>query len=310
MGKKKQVDINGAPLQAVTIGEIKTSKYGWIGTLLLFSLFIGIVYFLPEISKLYQEYFGGSTVPSATPPTNNTTNETNTTDDPEDIGNAPIYKFDKDVSVTVEDLIFSDIVLAEDGLSFKITNQSEDAVDIEKINLYIETYDTNTKEKQILNTIALDGLLTSGDSNSYSFAIETEAQFFSIKEILEEDYTYIILEPGENGIATLTCEKENDKISYYFIDNKLVEFNHVATLMKDDINYDNQYAEYYNLLTKYNSIAGATPRIRSYADYIVFTMQIDYNFFGITLDNDYYFAKDSSPRVVNFKMQSKLFDCK
>ena len=54
MGKKTKVDINSAPLEAVTIGQIKKSKYGWIGTIIIFVLFISVVYFLPELSKYYQ----------------------------------------------------------------------------------------------------------------------------------------------------------------------------------------------------------------------------------------------------------------
>ena len=45
MGKKKKVDINSAPLQAVTIGKVKDNKYGWVVVLFLFSLFGAIIYF-------------------------------------------------------------------------------------------------------------------------------------------------------------------------------------------------------------------------------------------------------------------------
>lgn len=313
MGKKKKVDINGAPLQSVTIGEIKKSKYGWIGTILLFCLFVGVVYFLPELSKFYQSYIEGGTVPSNNRPSgnttfNNTTNDNTTKEEPKE--DSTIYEFGKDISVKVGNLDISNISLTENELSFKVANKSDDNIDLEELNIYVEMYNDNTKDKQITNTIAITGLLSSGDSKVYSYSIASSAKFFSIKEILEEDYTYIIIEPNEDGVALLTCENDTEKFTYSFIDDKLTDINHVSTLMKDDEDYDNKYAIFYGYISKYSSVAGATPRIRSYEDYIVFTFHIDYNYFGLTLEEDYYFAKNSSPRIVNFKMESKLFNCK
>ena len=40
MARRRKVNIDTNPLQSVTIGRTDTKKYGWIGTLFLFIIFI------------------------------------------------------------------------------------------------------------------------------------------------------------------------------------------------------------------------------------------------------------------------------
>jgi len=42
---------------------------------------------------------------------------------------------------------------------------------------------------------------------------------------------------------------------------------------------------------------------------LTYNIKIDYSSFNSQIENDYYFAKDVSPRVVNFKMESLLYEC-
>ena len=56
MARRRKVNIDTNPLQSVTIGRTDTKKYGWIGTLFLFIIFIVVIYFLPDIQKAYRDY--------------------------------------------------------------------------------------------------------------------------------------------------------------------------------------------------------------------------------------------------------------
>ena len=46
--KNKNVNINGNPLEPISIGQVKENKYGWIGVIIIFGLFIAI----PEFYSL------------------------------------------------------------------------------------------------------------------------------------------------------------------------------------------------------------------------------------------------------------------
>ena len=59
MAKKKKINLNGAPLQEITIGTIKKNRFGWIGTLILFGIFGAFIYYLPELSKYYEAFSKG-----------------------------------------------------------------------------------------------------------------------------------------------------------------------------------------------------------------------------------------------------------
>lgn len=317
MGKKKTVDINGAPLEAVTIGEIKKSKYGWIGTILLFVLFISIVYFLPELSKYYQDFINGNatgtnnivnnTVDNSI--TNNTTNETEESEE-DTIITDNTYTFGSDLTVTKDNLLFSEISLFNNTLSFKVANNGEETVDLVNDNLYFETYDSNTSEKNILNTIMLTGILAAGQEETFFFEIKEGALYFDIKEITEKDYTYIVLEPDENNIARLTCIKDHETLSYEFVNDKLDVITISAIVPKIDANYDMLYANYHTLVIKYGANSGVNASLSTSGDNLNFNMNIDYTYFNFPIEGDYYFAKDTASRIVNFKMQSMLFDCK
>ena len=49
LARRRKVNIDANPLQSVTIGRTDTKKYGWIGTLFLFIIFIVGLYLLPYI---------------------------------------------------------------------------------------------------------------------------------------------------------------------------------------------------------------------------------------------------------------------
>ena len=156
MGKKTKVDINSAPLEAVTIGQIKKSKYGWIGTIIIFVLFISVVYFLPELSKYYQQITQGNTTNNKAP-INNVTNEV-IEEEPEEqipVVDDSLYSFENDFEVSLADLSFSNVTLNNNLLSFAVKNTSNQTISLEDKKLYFITFDSNTEEKNTLNTIEL-----------------------------------------------------------------------------------------------------------------------------------------------------------
>lgn len=310
MGKKKKVDINGKPLEAVTIGQIKQSKYGWIGTILLFALFGGVIYFLPDITKLYQEFESGSTKPAGNSTNNTLVNpDEEEPDAPETPVESKLYLFGTDNVLTKGDLEFTQISYINNVLSFKIVNKSNTTYNLENLNLYFETYDLNTAEKNILNTIAIKGNLAGEATVEYTFNIKGGALYFDIKEIKEDDYTYIDLTPDENNNVVLTCVKGEETVKYTFFNNSLKKVENKVVISKTDVNYDNLYSKYNTLVVKYGTTNGIKTSLSTNMLNMTFNMEIDYSYFTETIENNYYFTSGETPRVVNFKMESELFEC-
>ena len=311
MGKKKKVDINGTPLEAITIGQIKQNRFGWIGMIILFALFGGVIYFLPEITKFYQDYISGGVSVGGNIPINNTVS--NTTEEPsgeeEPIVSETLYSFGTDVIVNYENLEFTQISYVNNVLTFNVTNKSTASINLNNSDLYFETYDTNAEARNTLNTIALKGVIPVGETAEKSYEINGGATYFSIYKILEEDYTYIDLTPDENNNILLTCVKGQETVAYSFFHDKLKTIENTVVVSKSDANYDLLYSRYNTLVVKYGSINGIKTSLSTNMLNMTFKMHIDYGYFTNTIENDYYFAKDTSPRVVYFKMESELFEC-
>ncbi|MBQ6841148.1 MAG: hypothetical protein IJO63_03440 [Bacilli bacterium] len=312
MGKKKKVDINGKPLEAVTIGRVKDNKYGWIGVLFLFALFIGIIYFLPELNKMYQEYMSGSSAmaPSGMGTTNNTVvnpNEDETGENEETT--ETYYKFGTDLNVTVDDLEFTAISYINNVLTFNVTNSGSKNINLDELELYFSTYDNNTEENMILNSVAIKGSLVSEATKEYSFNIKEGALYFNIKQIPEEEYTYIDLVTDEAGNAILKCTKDREELTYTFVDNKLNLVNHSNIVYKDSENYSVLYEEYNNMVVRYGDVNGVNAKLSELSSYLWYKLQVDYSQTKDKIDYEYYFDKETTPRVVNFIMESVLFEC-
>ncbi|MBE6148571.1 MAG: hypothetical protein E7167_03675 [Firmicutes bacterium] len=311
MGKKKKGGINGAPLQSVTIGEIKKSKYGWIGTILLFCIFGGVIYYLPDITKLYQEYNGTSSTDNKVPG-NNTTNNTvidSGESDTDTEKTNQFLAFGTDTSFAIDKIEFRDIKMQNGILSFNAVTIGEISVSLNTLNLYIETYDKNTADANILNTIAIKGIVSPETPLNFSFNVKSGATHFNIKEILEDDYTYIDLTPDENNNIILTCKYEDETLVYTFVDDKLMTIENTVMVSKQDEKYNLKYQEYSSLVNRYGSTTGIKVSLSTNMYNLTYNIKIDYSSFNSQIENDYYFAKDVSPRVVNFKMESLLYEC-
>lgn len=313
MGKKKKVDINGTPLQAVTIGKVKDNKYGWVVVLFLFSLFCAIIYFLPDLTRLYNEYMSGGTAPVGNNGgINNTINNTTEPDEGEKdevSQEETLYTFGTDLSVTVDNLIFTDIRNMNNVLTFNVTNKSQETINLDELELYISVYDKNNEEKLVLNHLAILGEIEPEEMNDYSFDIKEGALYFNIKNISEDEYTYIDLMPDESGNITLTCEKDREKLVYLFVDNKLKLVEHSDIVYKDSADYEDAYNKYNTIVSEYENNSGIKTKLSILDSYLWYKMEVNYNLSGTSIDYKYYFDKDATPRVVNFIMESVLYEC-
>ena len=305
--KKRKVVKETSPLQSYEVGRIKENKYWYIKLLLFFGFFIAIIMYLPNITILYEKYFKGSTVPSGNvnPTNNNVTNNIVPDEgEPEEIEIK--YLFSDDKNIEVNDLEFNTIKLNNNSISFNVKNLLSDSVDLEETNVYFEVYD---QSDNLLKRIAISGELKDSESKKVSFSFEGEANYYMIKEILEDDYTYISLN-YDNNTSTLTCTNGNSKIIYTFNDEKLTRINHTDTIKKTDNGYDTKYTLYNDLYVSNHTKTGITSNFNVKDDVLNYKIIIDYAKAAEKVNNKFYFDKDTSPRVVSFKVESWEYDCK
>ena len=309
--KNKKANLNNNPLEPVTIAQVKESKFGWIGVILIFGLFIAIVYFLPEIEQLYQVYIKGNTsiIENNSSISNNVninTNE-NTTNDNENKEIDISYKFTDNNEIDIDNLTFNNINLDNNKLSINIQNNSKSLIKIDDLDLFMEIYDSNDN---LLNRIWLYGNIESESNLILIYTIKSNANYFKIKVIPEEDYTYEDFIIDDNNKTILTCNANNEQLIYTFINDKLIEINHTKKYAKTNSDYDSVYSSLSSLVINNNGKAGIKTIFNSNSIELNFSLTIDYNIFNSTIDNKYYFNKDISPRIVNFKVESMFFDCK
>ena len=312
--RKKKVDINAAPLESVTVGQIKQNKFGFIKLIVLFSLFGGIIFYLPELQKLYQLYFGSST-PSASSSnvnntnTNNTNNNTanNTSNNINNVVNPPNedevkkYLFNTDDKVLIDDYQFDNIKYKDKVLSFDVTNLTEKTLSLRESNVYFIVYFSNT----LVHYIGLNKTIEPSKKVSFTFNIDTIVDTYTIEEIPESTYPSVKLTDNK-----LTCEKANEKIQYTFDSNKLVSIAHTYIYASSNADYQDVYSKYLNYLFDYNTETGIKVLVSDNNEGFTYTMNINYAEYTGKIDYPLYYAKGTFAKNIKFLLESQFFNCK
>lgn len=302
MGKKKtQVSLNGSPLQAITIGQIKDHKYGWIGTILLFALFIGIVFYLPELFQIFEKYTSAPTAPA---PSGNIAS--NTTIRPEDEEKV-LYKINETDKLVFKDIEFNEIAFSNNKVSLKAINKTASVIKLEDYELYLEVYDSS---ENLLNRFYLNGSVIDDNGEVFTYDIKDGASLFNITELTEDDYDYIDIAIDDNQVSKLTCTKDTEELIYTFKDEKLKQINSKLTYSKDKEDYDYVYSYNSFLVSEYVDGESITGEFTEEDNSFTFNLSIDYNKNNIDLEEIKYFVKDTSPREVNFKLELLGYSCK
>ena len=308
MRKKKHKIVETSPLQAYTIGKIKENKFGFIKLIILFGLFFVVVFYLPDLSILYQKFIiGGILDPSAANTSNNgnvTNNITNNVTNNIVVDNK--YYFEANRVIEVNNIEFNTIEANNNEISFNAKNLLTTSVDIEKQNIYFELYDENDN---LLKRYAILGILKPNEEKIMTFNFDGEANYFDIKEILEDDYTYIDLKYDDNNLSYLICIKNSEKIMYTFLNEKLTKISFSDLVSKQASDYDAKYTLYNEMYVKYRKSDGISAVFNTANNELKYNITIDYTKFEESINNRLLFEKDVSPRVINFKVESWEYEC-
>ncbi len=318
MLKKKKNSKDTSPLQSYSVGKIKENKFGFIKIILCFTFFGAVIWFLPDLTIFYQQHIKGyfeSLLSGSAPTVSNNTVSNNTTPNNNTVGNVENnvvevenkYYFKDNKSVDVNNLTFSGAKYSQGELTFDVTNKLATSVNLEGTNVYFEVYDSS---ESLVKRFAILGVLNGNQSKKFTFHVNSPVEYYEVKEILEENYAYVLLEYDDDNISKLMCTRGNEKVLYTFFNEKLIKIDHVDEITKDDKDYDTKYTDYNSLYVKYRSNVGITSSFNVEDKILYYKMIINYNDSTIRPDYRLYFAKDTEPRIINFKVDSWEFDCK
>ncbi len=309
MSKKnnQKIIISNEELKPTVLYTIKEKKASLLGVIIVFALFIGVVYFLPQATALYEKYTKKDdiTIPSVKP-----NGDKEDDDQDADVPDVTLVKYNlsDNPTITNTDIIISDFTFQDGTLNFKITNAKATAANLKNKKYYLEVYNTSdTLIKRI--KIAEDNYAAS-ESKNYSYQLNsTNVGYFYLKEIAVDNYPNLNLEEVENR-ATLTCSLDDEILVYSFESKELKNISHTLTIKNTVSDYASQITTYQALATTYNGYNGVTASLNAITDGFTFNTTLDLTKANISnLNNNNYYAHKTNPNIVNFEMEARGYTC-
>ncbi len=307
MARRKKVNIDANPLQSVTIGRTDKKKYGWIGSLFLFIIFIVVIYFLPDIQKAYRDYLYNKAF------TNNyvnnnaiTENETNTTTNVTDNDKNTIYAFTNN-EVVLSEVTFSNINFDAGTLSFLVSNTVDKQLNMTNDLYFIRLYDDNNNQ---LGAVKINGSIANKSNKNFSFQLSINPTKYNIARLEESDYDLISLDVDNENKSAMTCKNSSgESILYFFENDKLYKFEDTIVVTNDNPSYSDLHAEYSNLVSTYEGKSGVSVYVADIDNGFRYRLTMDYNAGDYKIDNVYYYSKGVSPIKISYEMKANFFTC-
>lgn len=316
MGKKKkkeQIIINDNELEPTILGFLEDEKKGPWSLILLFSIFILVAIFLPNITEFVNKLMGKNTTGIIEP---------NVSPDKKDntLNNEEIKMYDLSDNLTFEynKINFSEFKKYQDNnnyyLSFKVENNSGNLLDFSKSKYYIETYNENKTllERHIfkysnLNDKAYMTQIINLNNDEYN---NLNKIMISLKN--NEDYADVTLKINSNQEYTLSCSNNSNTLIYSFDkDSKLLRINDTINYNNDNsTSYSNALLNYRNLVVSNNNKEGISSSLVEILTGFTFTTDINVKVASIKdLSNDNYYDNSAIPKEVKFEMESRSYNC-
>jgi len=316
MAKKKirNMKLEQNELQSTTIGIFESRKKSSIGIVLILTIFVLFIFFLPEISDKIDAYLhptvvtpgGGKKPVNPNPVPNPGVNDDKN----------QLYTFGSDLKIEKEDIIVDSFSLDKENgiLTFKVTNNSEKVLKFEDLNYYVELYNS---EQTLMERVKITGDVSINANLSQTLAKNIKTESASslgliglIKKTIK-DYNDINLTTNEDGSASLVCTANHEKVTYKFLNNKLREVTSEVSYMTTDTDYLEKYEENKNLSNTYNGKTGVTSTLFEFSEGYNITTNVFLNEASrLYVFNADSFKLDTEPKVIKFEMEAQGFSCK
>ena len=307
LAKKKQIVISEEELVPTTLAVVQDKKkanvFGMIWIFIIFIIFIAGVIYLPEISAYINSYLNPDVVVPNTPSKDNKKE-----DDTKDETSVKEYKIANDLEITEESFKISSFNIENNTIKFKITNLTSEVLELKDEHYFINLYSDN---KKLLQRIYLQDIISPSSEADATYDLsDSSASIISLVKISEEEYPSHIVTVPEEGVATLTCTKNYEKVEYLLNNNKVYVTNLLYEVNTTDANFNNLYNNYQALQTTYNNIEGVSSNITLENGLLSFKTIINLSSVKsdtLNLKTIYPFGTDA--KVIYFEMTASGYTC-
>ena len=307
---KEPIVIDKTPLKATSLGNLETKENGPLVAILWVGLLVVCIISLPYIADFAQNYQNNKIIDTPTKKPDHTSDNNTQGEITKD---QTIYNFEKNLVITENKFNLSDFSVANNVLTFKITNVGGDVDYFKKHNYFVELFND---DKTLLQRIKFDGI-TINKSKTITLNVDT-VSFTKISFIEKDvkDYPNVTLKTVSE-IPTLTCQNKDLKVIYTFStdeDNKLktIETNYsYASTNKD---YEQMLSRYETYATSYNSLGGVKATLIPINTGFTFKVNIDLATipeasYTSTFTDKYYYSLDTEAKIVAFELKTSGFTC-
>lgn len=307
LAKKKQIVISEEELVPTTLAVVQDKKkanvFGIIWIFIIFIIFIAGVIYLPEISAYINSYLNPDVVVPSTPSKDNKKE-----DDTKDETSVKEYKIANDLEITEESFKISNFNIENNTIKFKITNLTSEVLELKDEHYFVNLYSDN---KKLLQRIYLQDIISPSSEADATYDLsDSSASIISLVKISEEEYPSHIVTVPEEGVATLTCTKNYEKVEYLLNNNKVYVANLIYEVNTTDVNFNNLYNNYQTLQTTYNNIEGVSSNITLENGLLSFKTIINLSSVksdALNLKTIYPFGTDA--KVIYFEMTASGYTC-
>lgn len=314
MAKKKirNIKLEQNELKATTIGIFENRKKSSVGIVLILTIFVMFIIFLPEISKMVDEYLHPKTTIPVKPKPVTPVPAPDPGEEEPDL----LSKFEASLKIDNEDITVDNFVLDEVNktLSFKVTNNRDESVRFEELNYYLELY---TNDETLMERVKVTGEASIGSGLSISLTKklkDTTASTLGLVGLVAKttnDYNNVTLNTNEDGSAAMVCTSANEKVTYKFMNQGLREVTSEVSYMVTEPDYLTNYENNKKLSDTYKSKTGIVSTWFEYSEGYNITTNINLS----EASRLYVFNADSfsagvEPKVVKFEMEAQGFSCK
>lgn len=307
LAKKKQIVISEEELVPTTLAVVQDKKkanvFGMIWIFIIFIIFIAGVIYLPEISAYINSYLNPDVVVPNTPSKDNKKE-----DDTKDETSVKEYKIANDLEITEESFKISNFNIVNNTIKFKITNLTSEVLELKDAHYFINLYNDS---KKLLQRIYLQDIISPSSEADATYDLsDSSASIISLVKISEEEYPSHIVTVPEEGVATLTCTKNYEKVEYLLNNNKVYVTNLLYEVNTTDANFNNLYNNYQALQTTYNNIEGVSSNITLENGLLSFKTIINLSSVksdALNLKTIYPFGTDA--KVIYFEMTASGYTC-
>lgn len=300
--------------------EYKPKKdYGIWPILAFFILIAGIIFALPSIQKLVNDYRNSGVSLNK----NNTTPTTPPSSEDEPKEEITYFAFNGDTTVSVNKLTLNNFSKrSENGknyLELTVLNKDNRAYNYED-KIFIELY--NEKDTLLSRSLLENSLSVAASSSNRVSLLINEAAYsgvskFLVKTIDVDDYPQINLAENLKDQEVLTCSLDNKKNIYTFKDYKLVSIDSTLDILKssylDANTYASTLASYRQTSATYGLINGVSSSIVDAEDGFTLAIKIDSKTVSNSdlsgLSDRTLYEGDILAKKIAFEMTSRGYTC-